>query len=132
MVLFRRWIEQMGAADEGLTTSGPGGDGRYIDKYGDSRFSDVKDRDAKPVERAGYWRDDVVVGDDSQTRRIYLFTSTGLKAATPGHDIGHVIAALKAAGAFSETGYGAETAKTTRTSSGEKKLFYHIDRAKLQ
>ena len=132
VVLFRRWIEQMRACG----SESPDSKIRevvasYIDKYGDSRFSDVKDRDAKPVERAGYWRDDVVVGDDSQTRRIYLFTSTGLKAATPGHDIGHVIAALKAAGAFSETGYGAETAKTTRTSSGEKKL-YHIDRAKLQ
>ena len=105
----------------------------YIDKYGDSRFSNVDDSEAKVVERAGYWKDEAVIGDDSQTRRIYMLTSTGVREATRGYDFRHVIAALEAAGALVRKGSDGKTSvntKTPRRPSGGERL-YHIDPDKL-
>jgi putative DNA primase/helicase len=134
VMLFERWQKQMRASG----SESPDSKIRevmasYIDKYGDSRFSNVDDSEAKVVERAGYWKDEAVIGDDSQTRRIYMLTSTGVREATRGYDFRHVIAALEAAGALVRKGSDGKTSvntKTPRRLSGGERL-YHIDPDKL-
>jgi putative DNA primase/helicase len=62
----------------------------FIDRYGDTGFSEKNDSDNSSVkqERAGWYSD--VNNDD----RTYLFTSAGLKDATTGYDQKRVIEAL--------------------------------------
>jgi putative DNA primase/helicase len=95
----------------------------FIDKHGDSRFSNIAVDSAMPIrDRAGYWKQD----DD---KRLYLFTSGGLKEAAKGYDMSRVGAALEKAGALeSEAG---RRAKTTRTPDGRLSKLYHIDAGKL-
>jgi putative DNA primase/helicase len=111
-----------------------------IARFGDSKFSDIYSDDNKrpPIERLGYWMD-AEVGTPApqlftsdppvETRRIYLFTSVGLKEATKGYDLNQVLGALDSAGAFYEKGMDA-CAKPTRTPGGVTRL-YHIDPTKL-
>ena len=64
------------------------------------------------------------------TRRIYLFTKTGLKEATKGHDFEQVREALKGAGAFFKVGQDGP-ATPARTPHGTERLYY-IDPSKLE
>src|SRR5690606_25473628 len=97
----------------------------FIDKHGDSRFSDIaKDDTARPViNRAGYL-------DKSGASTIYLFTSGGLREATAGYDQKRVIKTLDDAGAFAKKG-NSKTALSTRTPDGRTPRLYHIDPDKL-
>jgi len=99
----------------------------FIDKHGDSRFSDIaKDDTTRPViNRAGYL-------DKSGASTIYLFTSGGLREATAGYDMKRVIKALDDAGAFSQKGANGKTALATRTGADGVKKLYHLDAIKLQ
>jgi putative DNA primase/helicase len=64
-----------------------------------------------------------------ESRRIYLFTATGLRKATKGYDFQQVLKALDAAGAFVRKGEN-EIAIPTRTPRGVERLYY-IDPTKL-
>jgi putative DNA primase/helicase len=87
-------------------------------------------------DRAGYWLDEPLEDKDPEkpgqrfTRRIYLFTATGLREATKGHDFEQVRKALKAADAFFKIGPDA-LAASVRTPHGTERL-YHIDPSKLE
>lgn len=97
----------------------------FIEKHGDSRFSDIaKDDAARPViNRAGYL-------DKTGASTVYLFTSGGLREATAGYDQKRVIRALDEAGAFARKG-NSKTALSTRTPDGRTPRLYHIDPDKL-
>ncbi|CAE6816687.1 hypothetical protein R69658_05659 [Paraburkholderia aspalathi] len=95
----------------------------FIDRHGDSRFSDISVDCATPIrDRAGYWKQD-------GHRRLYLFTSGGLKEATKGFDISRVTDALEKAGALEKE--AGRRAKTTRTPDGRLSKLYHIDAGRL-
>lgn len=52
----------------------------FIERHGDSRFSDADSEQAQPVrERAGYWR-------QRDGERVYLFTAAGMREALRGFD----------------------------------------------
>lgn len=97
----------------------------FIDRHGDARFSNVIGQaDLMIRDRAGYWQQ---VTD----RKIFLFTSAGLREAAKGHDITRVTRALDEAGAI----YAKDTdrhTKTMRTHGGEPKRLYCIDPEKLR
>ena len=79
----------------------------FIDKHGDSRFSDA---DALPDatrptlvrDRAGYWR-------NTGTGRVYLFNSVGMREALKGFDFGRAIAYLQAEGLMPPPGNDGKT-----------------------
>lgn len=69
----------------------------FIDKHTDGRFSDADaDHDAfqrQPIihNRAGFWR-------NTDTGRVYLFNSNGLREALQGYDFGRALVSLREAG----------------------------------
>ncbi len=124
LAAFRLWRGGRGAAGqnaEHVTILRTVGD--FIDRHSDSRFSGLDDYDAPMVrDRAGWWKDDM-------GRRLYLFTSGGLREATKGYDLMRVLTALDQVGALADADTGRRS-KTTRTPTGTPRL-YHIDPAKL-
>lgn len=70
----------------------------FIDRHGDSRFSQNGDERAAQFvrDRAGWWEDDY---DDD---RVYWFTPDGLHEATRGHDFNNALDVLIAVGALPE------------------------------
>jgi len=104
----------------------------FIEKHGDARFSDlnwtpITNNYAEPTirDRAGYW-------EDSGNKRVYLFTSGGLREATSGFDRNRVLRALDDAGAFTVKGSNGEKAKKRNPPHGKPTKFYHIDPEKLE
>jgi uncharacterized protein (DUF927 family) len=107
----------------------------FIERFGDDRFSDIDDKFVPahtPKDRAGYWKS-INIGskEDPINKRVYFFTSSGLKDATKGHELNDVIAALKKAQAFTKIGNDGRTSVVTDTPSGSARL-YHIDPSKLR
>jgi len=119
----------------------------FIDRFGDDRFSELVGcvGDERVRDRAGYWLDEPLESKDAgptdpkkaftkaierpETRRIYLFTATGLKEATKGHDFRQVLNALDAAEAFDRRDSD-QIAVSVGTPKGKERL-YHIDPQKL-
>lgn len=86
---FKKWREEFGKGDkedrqiiEAVLD--------FIDKHGDSRFSEPSSQE-KIRDRAGYYRQ----GDDGN--REYLFTSSGLHEALASHDFKRGVDALRKA-----------------------------------
>jgi putative DNA primase/helicase len=81
----------------------------FIAKHSDARFSHVLAGETGPLirDRAGWYR------DDSDGRRVYLFTAGGLREATAGFDFKRVLDALDAAGWIAERDEGRRY-KTTK------------------
>ena len=98
----------------------------FIDKHGDSRFSDIANDDTarSVINRAGYL-------DKSGGAIRYLFTAGGMKEATAGYDIKRVVRALDDAGVFAKKGANGRTQVATRTANEGVKKLYHIDAEKL-
>ncbi|RQY25354.1 DUF927 domain-containing protein [Burkholderia stagnalis] len=96
----------------------------FIDRHADSRFSNIEGSADLIRDRAGYWKND---GE----RRLYLFTSGGLREATKGYDLPRVTAALDKAGALADVDGGGKRSKTTRTSDGRTPRLYHVDPERL-
>lgn len=100
----------------------------FIDKHGDSRFSDINASAEAPIvvhNRAGYWSG---IG----ASRLFLFTSSGLREACQDYDIRRVIKALNDAGAIAKKGANRKTAVSTRVPDGRTPRLYHVDAEKLQ
>ena len=79
----------------------------FIDKHGDSRFSDADTPPdpARPLlvrDRAGYWR-------NTTEGRVFLFNSVGMREALKGFDFGRAIATLQEAGMVPPTGADGKT-----------------------
>ncbi len=95
----------------------------FIERHGDSRFSDA-DNICKNVirERAGWWRD----GADG---RAYLFNAEGLREALKGFDFNRALDALQAAGALPPPGADGKRAKFYRFEGRGVKLYpIHADK----
>lgn len=71
----------------------------FIDRHGDSRFSDFAIRTETPLirDRAGWWRQD-------SDKREYLFTGAGLRDACRGHDFDRVVTVLAEKGVIPAKG----------------------------
>lgn len=95
---FRSWLEGFGGAGNAEERAIIRELKDFIDRHGDSRFSDASgnseiSHDRPVINRAGYYRQEA-------GGRIYLFTSGGLRDATAGHDFKRVITVLNDAGAI--------------------------------
>lgn len=65
----------------------------FIERHGDSRFSDaMRPADETVRDRAGWWRDDPTHG------RIYLLTKTGIREALQGFDLKRALDSLEGDG----------------------------------
>jgi len=89
----------------------------FIERHGDSRFSDVdNDHETQVRDRAGWWR-------DSMGSREYLFTAAGLRESLKGFDFGQALDALQDSGVFCAPGANGERAKPYRISGRVVKLY---------
>jgi len=114
---FARWQEFQGAAqteDKKILQA----ISSFVDKYGDSRFSSQHDGSKTIYERAGWYK-------ETNGKRTYMFTDTGLQDAVPGYEKKRVIDALNSHNALTEKDNGRQN-KKTRTTSGLKYLYYVV------
>ncbi|EEF23924.1 conserved hypothetical protein [Ricinus communis] len=91
----------------------------FIDRHADSRFSNIDGSAEITRDRAGYWKQD-------GSRRLYLFTSVGLREATKSFELLRVTAALHKAGALAATDLD-KRSKRTRDPTGRSVPLYHVD-----
>lgn len=124
---FRSWQSQRGASGRSAEHVGiVRAVSDFIDRCGDARFSDI-DSDGAPLapirDRAGYWR---IEGG----RRLYLFTSAGMKEAIKGYDLNRALTALDAAGALARK-QGGQRSVPIRAPDGRLVRLYAIDPGKL-
>lgn len=127
---FRLWRNQWGAPGRSAEHAGIlRAVADFIDRHGDSRFSSIAGT-AEVRDRAGWWK-----GDEQGERRLYLFTSGGLREAAKGYDFTRVLRALDEAGAISDRdagGNGKRTKKTRIHGAKDPLPLYHIDRSQLE
>lgn len=89
----------------------------FIERHGDSRFSDADaNGEAHVRERAGWWR-------DSMGERTYLFTADAMREALKGFDFNRGLDALQAAGALPAPGANGERARALRVCGRAVKLY---------
>ncbi len=94
----------------------------FIERHGDSRFSDADAIDASMrINRAGWWR-------DADGGRVYLFNAEGMREAVKGFDFKWALDTLQEAGAL--PGTGGERAKAQRI-DGRLVRLYPIQADKL-
>lgn len=122
-LLYGEWLAKVGGGNaEDRQILGSLRD--YIDRYGDSRFSNIADHspDSKVTVRAGYW--EVVNG-----KHLFLFLGTGLKEAAPGFSVTRIAKALDSAGAIVERDIENGRRRNTkkRRTPGDPKNLYVID-----
>ena len=105
----------------------------FIERHGDSRFSDVhaSEADSRIRDRAGYWED-----EPGQERRLYLFNTSGLQEAAHGFGLARIVTALDTAGALAkrdiEKGRTRNTKKYRLPGGGSPKGLYAIDPERLE
>ena len=89
----------------------------FIERHGDSRFSDMnKTNDLQVRDRAGWWRDD-------GCGRVYLFNSEGLREALKGFDFKRALDTLQEVGALPKPEANGERAKAHRINGRVAKLY---------
>jgi putative DNA primase/helicase len=89
----------------------------FIDRHGDSRFSDAVCPPAHPVrDRAGWWRDE-------SGKRFYLFNSSGMREALRGFDFNSALALLKQAGILTA---GRDKSSVLARCEGRERRVYRI------
>ena len=88
----------------------------FIERHGDSRFSDWFKDDAAIRDRAGWWKDD-------DGGRIYLFNCDGLREALRGFDFRRALDVLEAAGVIPKAGADGERARPMRIGGRVAKLY---------
>ena len=120
MHAFELWRRRRGANEHGVEHAAIlRSIADFIDRHSDSRFSNIDGSADRVIERAGYWRQD-------GNRRLYLFTSGGLREATKGYDLMRVLAALDKAKALAATDLD-KRSKKTRDPYGRAVSLYHVD-----
>lgn len=96
----------------------------FIDRHGDSRFSDKDAKGDIPIrDRAGWWQ-------DTPDGRIYLFSAGGLNEALKGFDYGRAQDLLAEVGVLPPRDAQRKHSRTSRV-NGESKRLYPIDLSKL-
>ena len=110
---FAAWLSLRGGVSQGNSERGQIMERvtSFIERHGDSRFSDADDTDAHRAllvrERAGYWR-------NTSEGRTYLFNRDGLREALKGFDFNRALDSLQEAGAIAAPGASGERAKPVR------------------
>jgi putative DNA primase/helicase len=88
---------------------------QFVDRHGDSRFSELghgrtgyagDNVDQRPVvrDRAGYWK-------DAKQGRVFMFNSPALQEAAIGYDLSFILRTLQDAGWIAEHDYGKHSKK---------------------
>lgn len=115
LVLFDAWRSSRGQGQgEDATICASLCD--FITRHGDALFSELGG-DAMVRDRAGWWKDAV-------DRRVWLFTSEGLRRAVPGFDVTRILEAVAAAGWITEHNPG-KRAKRVKV-DGRNPWLYHL------
>lgn len=92
----------------------------FIERHGDSRFSDV---DGTDDQRAGMVRDRAGWWEDRRGIRIFLFTGDGLREALKGFDFHRALDALQLARLIPAPGADGKKARTKRISGRAVKVY---------
>lgn len=92
----------------------------FLERHGDSRFSDRHDLVASVRDRAGWW--EVRPGSG----RIYLFTSDGMREVLKGFDFKRALDQLEACGVLPKAGADGKRAKAERI-GGRSVRVYEVD-----
>ena len=119
---FAAWLSLRGGMGQGNSERGQITERitSFIERHGDSRFSDADDTDEQRVllvrDRAGWWR---TAGEG----RIYLFTADGLREALKGFDFNRALDTLQEVGAIAAPGADGKRAKFMRINGRGLKLY---------
>jgi putative DNA primase/helicase len=89
---LQAWRSMRGGSNNDERNAIPNQILEFIEKHGDSRFSNSK-TDTNVRERAGWW-------EDKDDERIYYFTSAGLREALQGFDFKRALDVLQELGIF--------------------------------
>ena len=98
----------------------------FLERHGDSRFTDSENQSGPVKDRAGWWRTDSLTD-----KRTYLFTGDGLRASLPGIDFKRGLNVLENAGALPGKNASGKYAQSMRIFGRVMKL-YAIDPEKLE
>lgn len=94
----------------------------FLSRYGEAMFSQLAVEPPFPIrDRAGWWKQEHTPNGD---RRVWLFTSEGLRRAAGGYDINRIIAAVDAADWLTER-TGGKNSKRVGI-DGRKEWLYHL------
>jgi putative DNA primase/helicase len=119
---FEAWLSLRGGAAHGNSERGQIMERvtSFIERHGDSRFSDADDTDAQHAllvrDRAGWWR-------NAGEGRTYLFTADGLREALKGFDFNRALDALQELGVIAAPGADGKRAKFMRINGRGLKLY---------
>lgn len=91
----------------------------FIERHGDSRFSNWMDEGAAVRDRAGWWK------ADEQGGRLYLFSSDGLNEALKGFDFAHALDVLEACSVIPKANASGERSKP-KNIGGRKVRIYEV------
>ncbi|MCK0510158.1 DUF927 domain-containing protein [Aromatoleum buckelii] len=91
----------------------------FLERHGDSRFSDWTAEGVMVRDRAGWWKPDDAGG------RLYLFNSDGLREALKGFDYKQALDVLEACGVISKASATGERSKTENI-GGRKVRVYPV------
>lgn len=89
----------------------------FLERHGDSRFSDWTADGAMIRDRAGWWK------PDDQGGRLYLFNADGLRDALKGFDFKRALDLLEQAGALPEASADGKRARFYRIAGRGMKLY---------
>lgn len=90
--------------------------GNYLERHGDSRFSNCAFASTLVRDRAGWWRDE-------DGGRSYLFTSAGLREAVAGFDFKRALDLLEEVGVLPKRLANGERARTERIDGRAVKVY---------
>jgi putative DNA primase/helicase len=94
----------------------------FLSRYGEAMFSQLGVEPSFPIrDRAGWWKMEHTPNGD---RRVWLFTSEGLRRAAGNYDINRIISAVDAADWFTERKGGKNSKRVAI--DGEKIWLYHL------
>ena len=97
----------------------------FLERHGDSRFSDWKADGSMIRDRAGWWK------PDDQGGRLYLFNRAGLREALKGFDFSRALDVLEQAGAIPKANASGERSKPENV-GGHKMRVYQVRADALQ
>lgn len=97
----------------------------FLERHGDSRFSDWTNNGATIRDRAGWWKPD---GDGG---RLYLFSAEGLREALKGFDFKRALDVLEACGVIPKASTTGERSRT-ESIGGRKVRVYQVQADVLQ
>lgn len=98
----------------------------FIERHGDSRFSDADSKDVSVRDRAGWWH-------TTSNGREYLLTSAGMHEVLADFDFSRGLKLLQEAGVLPPSGAdGKSSTSMMIRAMGAKKRVYRINTAKLE